>query len=110
MLFRSNEAQSATLSAQGVTLDEQKHEVHVKGQEVALTLREFELLKCLLSNKGRVLSRDFLLERVWGYDFAGETNTVDVYVRFLRTKIDERFGIHLVHTVRGVGYQIREDA
>ena len=96
------------LSACGVELDVQKHEVRVSGKSVELTLREFELLRCLLEHKGQVMTRDILLEKVWGYDFSGETNTVDVYVRFLRAKIDEKFGIKLIHTVRGVGYQIRE--
>ena len=96
-------------SAHGVELDAHRHEVRVRGQSVELTLREFELLRFLLENKGQVLTRDTLLERVWGYDFSGETNTVDVYVRFLRTKIDEKFGIKLIHTVRGVGYQIRSE-
>ena len=96
------------LSACGVELDVQKHEVRVSGKSVELTLREFELLRCLLEHKGQVMTRDMLLEKVWGYDFSGETNTVDVYVRFLRAKIDEKFGIKLIHTVRGVGYQIRE--
>ena len=59
--------------------------------------------------KGRVLSREALLDSVWGFDFVGETNSVDVYIRFLRSKIDEAFGIKLIHTVRGVGYVIRED-
>ncbi len=95
------------LSACGVELDAGRHEVRVRGQSVELTLREFELLRFLLENKGQALTRDTLLERVWGYDFSGETNTVDVYIRFLRTKIDEKFGIKLIHTVRGVGYQIR---
>ena len=96
------------LSACGVELDVQKHEVRVSGKSVELTLREFELLRCLLEHKGQVMTRDMLLEKVWGYDFSGETNTVDVYVRFLRSKIDEKFGVKLIHTVRGVGYQIRE--
>ena len=96
------------LSACGVELDVQKHEVRVSGKSVELTLREFELLRCLLEHKGQVMTRDILLEKVWGYDFSGETNTVDVYVRFLRSKIDEKFGVKLIHTVRGVGYQIRE--
>ena len=92
-----------------VTLDVERHEVRVKGQPVELTLREFSLLQYLMENKGRVLSRDALLEHVWGYEYAGETNAVDVYIRFLRSKIDEVYEIKLVHTVRGVGYQIRDD-
>ena len=92
-----------------LTLDVDRHEVKVRGEPVELTLREFSLLQYLLENKGRVLNRDALLEQVWGYDYAGETNAVDVYVRFLRSKLDERFGLKLIHTVRGIGYQIREE-
>ncbi|MCL1848990.1 MAG: response regulator transcription factor [Clostridiales bacterium] len=90
-------------------MDVDKHEVKVNGEGVELTLREFTLLQHLLENKGRVLSRDTLLEKVWGYDYVGETNAVDVYIRFLRSKVDERFGIKLIHTIRGIGYQIREE-
>ena len=67
------------------------------------------LLRYLLENKERVISRESLLDHVWGFDFVGETNAVDVYIRFLRAKIDEHFGIKLIHTVRGVGYVIREE-
>lgn len=74
-----------------------------------LTKREFDLLQYLLENKGIVLSRETILERVWGYDFEGETNAVDVYIRFLRSKIDEAFGLKLISTVRGVGYVIRDE-
>ena len=92
-----------------VTVKGDKHSVTVKGQGVELTKKEFDLLHHLLENKGRVLSREALLDSVWGFDFVGETNSVDVYIRFLRSKIDEAFGIKLIHTVRGVGYVIRED-
>ena len=67
------------------------------------------LLRYLLENKEKVISRESLLDHVWGFDFVGETNAVDVYIRFLRAKIDERFGVKLIHTVRGVGYVIREE-
>jgi len=97
------------LGAMGVVMDTERHEVTVKGQVVELTRREFDLLRYLLENKERVISRESLLDHVWGFDFVGETNAVDVYVRFLRSKIDERFGIKLIHTVRGVGYVIREE-
>ena len=96
-------------AAGGLTLDVDRHEVKVGGETVELTLREFSLLQYLLEHKGRVVNRETLLEHVWGYDYVGETNAVDVYVRFIRSKIDERFGLKLIHTVRGVGYQIRED-
>ena len=76
------------------------------GEEIELTHKEFELLVCLLENRGRVMSRDALLNKVWGYDYIGETNVVDVYVRFLRSKIDERFDTKIITTVRGAGYKI----
>jgi two-component system response regulator ArlR len=97
------------LSAGEVQLDVRRRQVAVRGTPVELTKREFDLLKYLLANKGLVVSRDTLLQRVWGFDFAGETNVVDVYVRFLRSKIDEVFGIKLISTVRGVGYVIRDE-
>lgn len=89
-------------------MDTDQYEVTVKGIPVELTNREFELLKYLLENKGRVVTREILLDHVWGYDYAGETNAVDVYVRFLRGKIDETFDMKMIHTVRGVGYIIKE--
>ena len=74
-----------------------------------LTGREFDLLNTLLINKNIVLSRDRLLGKVWGYDYMGETHVVDVYIRYLRSKIDEVYGISLIQTVRGVGYVIRDE-
>ena len=96
------------LSAGEVILDVERHQVSVRGQPVELTKKEFDLLRCLLENKGRVLTREALLDAVWGFDFVGETNSVDVYIRFLRGKLDDAFGIKLIHTVRGVGYVIKE--
>jgi DNA-binding response OmpR family regulator len=90
-------------------LDVDRHRVTYDGETIELTLKEFDLLQCLLENKGRVLTRDALLDRVWGYDYIGETNAVDVYVRFLRSKIDEVFDLKLISTVRGVGYRIEDD-
>ena len=92
-----------------LVMDTERHEVSVGGVSVELTRREFDLLRYLLENKEKVISRESLLDSVWGFDFVGETNSVDVYIRFLRSKIDEAFGIKLIHTVRGVGYVIRED-
>lgn len=99
----------ARLSAGPLVMDVDRHQVAVNGQSVALTRKEFDLLHCLLEHKEKVLSRETLLEQVWGFDFVGETNTVDVYIRFLRSKLDERFHIKLIHTIRGVGYVIREE-
>ena len=97
------------LSAGEVSMDVERHQVTVKGTPVELTKKEFDLLRHLLENKGRVLTREALLDAVWGFDFVGETNSVDVYIRFLRGKLDDAFGIKLIHTVRGVGYVIKED-
>lgn len=93
--------------AKGVELNPDSREVTVNGEPVELTRREFDLLCCLMEHRGKVLSRSSLLNMVWGYEYAGETNTVDVYIRFLRTKIDERAGEKIIETVRGVGYAIR---
>lgn len=98
-----------TAADEQLTLKEQSREVRVKGKIVELTKREFDLLAYLLQNKGLVLSRQQLLDQVWGYDFEGETNAVDVYVRYLRIKIEEPFGLKLIHTIRGVGYVIRNE-
>lgn len=91
-----------------LSLDPQKYIARMDDTELNLTKREFDLLQLLMENKGIVLTRDVLLQRVWGYDYQGETNTVDVYIRFLRQKIDETFDVKYIHTVRGVGYVLRE--
>ncbi len=96
------------LAAKGVQLDVERHEVLVEGEPVELTNREFEVLKALLENLNIVMSRERLAQLDCGYDFVGETNIIDVYIRHLRSKIDDRYGIKLISTVRGVGYVIRE--
>ena len=89
-----------------IRMDRKKHEVTVDGQTVTLTLKEYELLERLMRNRNIVLTRDQLLEDIWGYDFDGETRTVDVHVRTLRHKLGEKGAI--IETVRGVGYRIGE--
>lgn len=96
------------LTAGRLSLDPQRHEVRYADTLVELTQKEFAMLELLLRNKDIVLSRETFLERVWGYDYMGETNIVDVYIRFLRAKLDARFGVTLIRTVRGVGYVLRE--
>lgn len=98
---------STQLSAGGLSMNIEKHSVVADGQEVILTLKEFELLRYLLENSGIVLSRDKILEEVWGYDYEGETRTLDVHIRSLRQKLGASGGI--IETVRGVGYRIGED-
>jgi len=97
------------LTACGVTLDPKRRTVTINGTIIDLTKREFDLLHYMLINIGVVVTRDMLMENVWDYDFDGGTNAVDVYIRFLRTKIDEAYDIKLIHTVRGVGYVIRDE-
>ncbi|MBE6480214.1 MAG: response regulator transcription factor [Olsenella sp.] len=100
--------ETTVLTIQGVSLDVDRHEVTVAGEPVELTNREFEVLKALMENREIVMSRERLAQLACGYDFVGETNIIDVYIRHLRSKIDDRFGIKLITTVRGVGYVIRE--
>ncbi len=95
------------LKAGPIVLNEKKHEVLVDGAHVSLTLKEYEMLKRLMHNKGIVLTRDRLLEEIWGYDFDGETRTVDVHIRTLRQKLGKAG--EEIETVRGVGYRITED-
>jgi DNA-binding response OmpR family regulator len=106
---RTGSSDGEILSACGVSLDLKRHTVTVREAPVELTKREFDLLHYLLKNKDVVVTREMLLENVWEYDFDGGTNAVDVYIRFLRTKIDEAFDIKLIHTVRGVGYVIKDE-
>ena len=98
-----------TLSLGGLEMDVERHQVTMDGVEVELTRREFDLLRYLMEHREKVVTREALLDSVWGFDFVGETNTVDVYIRFLRSKLDEPFGKKLIHTVRGVGYVLKED-
>ena len=92
-----------------LSLSTARHEVTYDGHPVELTNKEFALLDYLLTNQGIVMSRDVLLDKVWGYGYMGETNVVDVYIRYLRAKIDDVYHVKLIHTVRGVGYVLRED-
>jgi two-component system phosphate regulon response regulator PhoB len=92
------------LRCNGITLDFDRYEVRVKGEEVRLTATEFNLLTFLLKNKGRVMSRDRLLEKVWGYRYGGTTRTVDTHIQRLREKLG--FEANCIETVRGIGYRI----
>lgn len=89
-------------------MDTQKYEVRYAGNFVELTHREFEILKVLLENKNIVISRDTLLEKACGYDYMGETNIIDVYIRYLRSKLDDAYNVKIIQTVRGVGYCIKD--
>lgn len=94
-------------TAGNILLNIKKHTVKVNGEEIALTLKEYELLECLMEKKGLVFSRDALLTKIWGYEFDGESRTVDVHIRTLRQKLGD--AEKYIETVRGVGYKIREE-
>ncbi|UTT43359.1 response regulator transcription factor [Exiguobacterium aurantiacum] len=91
------------LSYEGLTVDVNRHEVICEGQKIDLTRREFDLLVYLLEHPERVLTRDQLVEHVWGFDYYGDTNVVDVYIRYVRKKL----GGSWIQTVRGVGYMLK---
>ncbi len=94
----------------GLTLDPARRSAEFRGEPIELTKREFDMLELMMRNEGVVISRDTFLSKVWGYDYAGETNTVDVYIRYLRGKIDDAFGVNLIRTVRGVGYALKGES
>ena len=101
--------QPNTLSCGKLTLYPDKFEVNYNGTPIILTKKEFELLEYLMKNKNIVLTRNQILENVWGYNYIGDTNIVDVYIRYLRNKIDQPFEQKLIYTIRGIGYQIKAD-
>ncbi len=103
-----SERETRHITVCGVTMDVDRHEVTFKDEIIELTHREYELVHTLMQNKNIVMDRETLMNEVCGYDYVGETNIIDVYVRYIRSKIDDRFGIHFIHTVRGVGYVIKE--
>lgn len=95
------------ITVEDLTIDLAKREVKRAGKLIDLTKKEFELLEYLLKNKDLVVTREQILEKVWGYDFFGDTHVVDVYIRYLRSKIDDEFAVKLIETVRGIGYIIK---
>jgi len=112
--LRKRENSESTESGKVLTwgklkLDSACHAVDFDGAPIDLTKREFMMLELMLINKNIVLSRETFIERVWGYDYMGETNVVDVYVRYIRGKIDDVYGVNMIRTVRGVGYVIKDE-
>lgn len=95
------------LTFREIELNQDTYQVFFKNREIHLTKKEFELLAFFMEHPNNVLSREQILENVWGYDYYGDTNIVDVYLRFLRSKIEEKFNVHYLQTVRGVGYALR---
>lgn len=102
-------AASNVLTAGALRLDATSYSVSYGGQPISLTKKEFDLLRYLMQHKGQAVTRDMLLSDVWGYDYAGDTNVVDVYIRYLRHKIDEPFGVKTIHTIRAVGYMFNHE-
>ena len=96
-------------TCEDLVIDDDKYLVKVGENVVDLTKKEYDLLLYLLKSKNIVLSREQILNQVWGYNYIGETNVVDVYIRYLRSKIDEPFNKKFIHTIRGVGYYIKDD-
>lgn len=108
LLRRPGENKGTTLSIGDLVLDTVTHCITRSGKTLELTSKEYAVLEYLLRNKGRILSRSQIAEHVWGYDFDYGSNIVDVYVRYLRGKIDDSFDKKLIHTIRGSGYMLRE--
>ena len=108
-MLRKQVIQNSTLTFKSLVLDVNQYVCHVNNSPVELTKKEFDLLHMLLKNKNQVLSREILLEKIWGYEFDGSTNAIDVYVRYLRAKIEDPFNEKFIHTVRGVGYIIKDE-
>ncbi|AND85117.1 response regulator [Clostridium tyrobutyricum] len=93
-----------------ININFEKHEVLKNSEKIELTLKEFELLQILIKNKGRVMTRDFLLDKVWGYEYVGETRTVDVHIRHIRQKIeDDDKNPKYIETIRGIGYRFNSE-
>jgi two-component system OmpR family response regulator len=102
----AGEGEESFLTVGDLTLDEESYEVERAGVPIELTATEFKLLRLLMRNQRRVLSKDQILDRVWSYDFGGKSSVVEIYISYLRKKIDS-LGPPMIHTVRGVGYTLK---
>ena len=98
------EQEDHILTAGCLSIDTASWQVRVKGELVSLTRKEFDTLRYLMEHRGTAVTRDQIMNEVWGYDFIGDSNIVDVYIRYLRHKIDDHYGIKTIHTIRSVGY------
>jgi DNA-binding response OmpR family regulator len=106
-LRRTNEPNSDLLQFEDLSLNRGTREVSRGQRLIELTAKEFDLLEYLLNHPRQVLTRDQILEKVWGYDFMGDSNIIEVYIRYLRLKLEENSEKRLIHTIRGVGYTLR---
>ena len=107
-LRREKEEETDLIQFSNLTLNRSTREVFRDRRSIELTAKEFDLLEYLLSHPRQVLTREQILERVWGYDFMGDSNIIEVYIRYLRLKLEEQQEQRLIQTVRGVGYVLRE--
>jgi DNA-binding response OmpR family regulator len=109
LLRRGPVNRASTVRLRDLELDRLSQQVKRGGKRIELTIKEYALLEYLMSNQGRVLSRNMIIEHVWDESFDGLTNVVDVYIRHLRKKVDDQYEYKLIHTVRGVGYAVRDE-
>lgn len=109
LLRRQTIATGPVLKVKDLIMDTNNRKVIRGGKEIDLTSKEYALLEYLIKNKGKVLTRSQIAEHIWNYDFEGTSNIVDVYIRYLRRKIDDGFEDKLIHTVRGIGYTLKDD-
>lgn len=110
VIIRKNSvSKSNIISVADLTVDISSRKVTRNGKDISLSAKEYELLQYLAVNNGIVLSREKIEDHIWNYDYEGGTNVVDVYIRYLRKKIDDGFDKKLIHTVRGMGYVLREE-
>lgn len=104
---RASAVKDQVINIGALIIDINERAVRFGDNSLDLTKKEFDLLKYMAENKNIALSRDKILEAVWGYDYHGDTNVVDVYIRYLRCKLDDKYNIKLIHTVRGIGYAFK---
>jgi DNA-binding response OmpR family regulator len=107
-LRRTQETDADLLQFEDLSLNRRTREVHRGARSIDLTAKEFDLLQYLMSHPRQVFTRDQILENIWGYDFLGDSNIIEVYVRYLRLKLEQENEKRLIHTARGVGYSLRE--
>jgi len=109
LLRRTQPERVPVLNFADLVLDTSTRQAMRKGRTISLTAKEYDLLELFMRHPRQVLTREMIFDRVWGYDFGGESNVLDVYIRYLRQKLESEGENRLIHTVRGVGYVLRED-
>ena len=108
-VLKSSDEDDRQLEFKGLRLNIESHTVFYKDEPIELTLKEFEILKILMQNRGKVMTREVLLDRIWGYEYYGETRTVDVHIRYLRSKLTQYGLEECIETVRGLGYRFTKE-